>query len=205
MSKPEDLAADAIVTLMYHGVIQNNRSTIDRIKQLIGMTQPDLAAARNRLIKRSYKPFDIHKHNIQTAEPDTPQRQRPAERPAGMRPAAKTRQERVNEETGTAELWCTGHDGHQAHWAPEDEFMRRADRPHLRHTHCDDGRRSYQRARRVSLRALDDISAAGLALNLDEDSNLVGLVCKYCGQPFRPGDDIEGEAALRHSTCPEAS
>jgi len=130
-------------------------------------------------------------------------RRKPGPRPQQKRPASSTRQRtaRINQSTGADELWCTGHDNHPAHWAHIDEFLVRADRPHKRATFCHEGRKLYQRARFVSVRALAEMSSAGFALTLDIDSTLIGIECKACGRPFVTGDDIEGEGHVRHSTC----
>lgn len=208
-----DLASDVVVALLYHGVIKNNRETTGLITKLTGLTYEDMNEAKKRMAKRVYRPFDVHAtHQPRQgvlgerrpgggSGPPPPANRETVARPPGMRAPIRERKTRVTT-LGVPELWCTGHDGHPAHWAPEEDFMRRADRPHLRHTHCDEGRRSYQRSRRVSLRALDELHSVGVALHLDDDSNLVGIVCKACGQPFQPGDDIEGDAVMRHTLCP---
>lgn len=201
---PTAAAADAIMTLIYHEVIVNNRSTLDQITRLTGITRGDLEGSRMRLARGSYQPINVHRSEYQNTErgpssnPNASRKTAP--RPPGMGTAYKERKKRTSID-GATELWCNGHDGHTAHWSPEEHFLPRADRPHLRHSFCDEGRKTYQRSRRVTVKTLDEISSAGFALRLDEDSNLVGIVCKECGHPFAPGDDVEGDAVMRHVLC----
>lgn len=200
---PAAAAADAIMTLIYYEVIVNTRPSIDRITRLTGITRADLEAARLRLGKVSYKPINVHHPDYiptvrrPSSKPAESRQTKP--RPPGMKPPPRQRDWR---DTGDGiELWCTGHTSHPAHWAREEDFIPRADRPHLRHTYCDEGRKSYQRSKRVSTRALEEISSAGFTLTLDADSNLVGVACKECGLPFTAGDHVEGAAVMRHIEC----
>lgn len=202
---PSETASDAVMSLIYHGIIRNNRETLAKIEKLTGIGRADLEASKRRLAKTVYRPIDVHQAERSGGLPPQPRRVTPsretAPRPAGMRKGPVERDRRQNAQGGT-ELFCSGHDGHAAHWAPEEEFLPRADRPHLRHVYCDEGRKSYLRARRVTTKVLDELSSAGFGLTLDEDSNLLGIVCKECGQPFAAGDDIEGDAVMRHALCP---
>ena len=164
---PAQVAADVVITLLYHGVITNTRAALDKIGRLTGLTDQDLAAARDRRSRASYQPFNVHTPcdtgpkaapaDTAPPPPPPPPRQGPgrraptrqtAPRPAEARKPTRTRAER--EVDGVRELWCTGHDGHAPHWAPELEFAVRADRPHLRYTYCDDGPRSSATRRRPS-------------------------------------------------------
>ena len=123
-------------------------------------------------------------------------------RPADARPATRNRAERTVD--GVRELWCTGHEGHPAHWAPEHDFAVRADRPHLRYTYCDDGRRAYNRARLVTVKVRDDLGRIGIRLVVEPGSTLVGVLCAGCGQPIVEHDVVEGDSTVYHSTCKPA-
>lgn len=220
---PGHLAADVVFQLLHTGVIANNRDNLLTIARQTGITHGDIHKARNRAANRGYGAFNIHQLSIEQPPATTPpadERQaaseppagqaRPArakapktveERPSGMRGKTSFRKERFTP-AGVRELFCTGAEAHPAHWAPEDQFMRRADRPHLRHTHCDDGRKAYQKAHRVTLAVREELAAAGIKLRIDPGSNLIGVVCNDCHQPFVEGDHIKGEALLSHRTCP---
>jgi len=123
-----------------------------------------------------------------------------------MRKATKHRPQRVVD--GIVHFHCPGDlaDG-GPHWAPETTFRARGDkgREHLRVHCCTDHeagyRSNYYRQTRVAARVLDGLSEIGLLIELDEKSNLIGVCCKECKQPFQAGDVIEGEAAMRHQHC----
>lgn len=203
---PTAAAADAVMTLIYYEMIINTRTNIDRITRLTGITRGELESARLRLAKVSYQPIDVHAAEYEptaavrssSGSPATTRQTAP--RPSGMKQAIRERKKRPSE-SGGFELYCNGHAGHEAHWAPAEDFLPRADRPHLRHVYCDVGRKSYLQARRVTAKVLDQLSSAGFQLKLDPESNLVGIACKECGRPFSAGDHIEGAAVMRHVDC----
>lgn len=215
---PAQLAADVVITLLYHGVIANTRAALDKIGRLTGLTDQDLASARDRRSRVSYQPFTVHTpcdtgpkdDPAPTPPPATrpgPGRRAPTRetspRPAGARPPTRTRATR--EVDGVRELWCTGHDGHAAHWAPEHDFAVRADRPHLRYTYCDDGRRSYTRARLVTVKVKEELGRIGIRLVVEPGSTLVGILCAGCEKPIAEHDQVEGGATVYHIAClPEA-
>lgn len=210
---PAQVAADVVITLLYHGVITNKRATLDRIARLTGVTDQDLAAARDRRSRVSYQPFTVHTRcdtgptDVPADPPPAPRpgpgRRAPtrdtAPRPAGARKATRSRAERMVD--GIRELWCTGHDGHAPHFAPEIEFAVRADRPHLRYTYCDDGRRSYTRARLVTVKVKEDLGRIGIRLVVEPGSTLVGILCAGCEKPIVEHDQVEGGATVYHVAC----
>ena len=83
-----------------------------------------------------------------------------------------------------------------------DKFLHRVDRPGTFTSRCLECRRLYQRARQVTVAALDNIRKVGINLVLDGDSNIVGLKCDRCDQPFEPGQDLHADTTLRHVECP---
>lgn len=207
-----EAAADVVITLLYHGVIANKRATLDKIARLTGITDQDLAQARDRRSRVTYEPFTVHQPapTLDRTPAPAPPSPRPgpgrraptretSPRPADIRPPTRTRAERTVD--GVRELWCTGHEGHAPHWAPEHDFAVRADRPHLRYTYCDDGRRSYNRARLVTVKVKDDLGRIGIRLVVEPGSTLVGILCAGCGKPITEHDVIEGDTAIYHTDC----
>ena len=203
---PAQVAADVVITLLYHGLITNRRSALDKITRLTGITDQDLATARDRRSRASYQPFTVHTPcdtgpeaaPADATPPPPPPRPGPgrraptretAPRPAGARKATRARAERIVD--GIRELWCTGHDGHPPHFAPETDFAVRADRPHLRYTYCDDGRRSYNRARLVTVKVKEDLGRIGIRLVVEPGSTLVGILCAGCGKPMVEHDHVD--------------
>jgi len=67
---------------------------------------------------------------------------------------------------------------------------------------CRECRRQYQAARHVKVAVVDALDALGVRFHLDTGSNIVGLECAVCGDPFQPGDDIHGTIHdLTHDRC----
>lgn len=213
MTSHADIASDVLATLLHHQLIGPREAS--RAMPHVGVTKLQVQAAIARRRHAGWADLQLEQ-NPTTAAAPTPaaparpdpqprtRRTEPADRPAGRAPTNR-RPTRSNP-NGTTDLWCTGgdHPDDEAHWAPEHQFLIRADRPHLRVSKCDRHRLSYLKARRVTIAARQALGEAGLRIRLDDDSNLVGLECKDCGQPFIAGDRIEGDAVLRHETCPTA-
>lgn len=134
-----EASADVVITLLYHGVIPNKRATLDKITRLTGITDQDLAQARDRRSRVTYEPFTVHQPapTLDRTPAPAPPAPRPgpgrraptretSPRPADARPPTRIRAERTVD--GVRELWCTGHEGHPPHFAPELQFAVRADR-----------------------------------------------------------------------------
>lgn len=88
------------------------------------------------------------------------------------------------------------------HWAPAGRFAPKGDA--RRDTFCAAGRRRYAREHYVTARALDAMSEAGIRLVLGDNSAIVGVCCKECGEPFRAGDHVVGDAVMFHEVCAPA-
>lgn len=102
---------------------------------------------------------------------------------------------------GESTMQCTGPCGE---WLPLDSFTPRSDRPGLFAARCKECRRRYMAARHVKTATLDALGALGVKFQLDAESNIVGLACTNCGEPFRPGDNIHGTVNdLAHDECPD--
>lgn len=50
----------------------------------------------------------------------------------------------------------------------------------------------------------DAMSEAGIRLVLGDNSAIVGVCCKECGEPFRAGDHVVGDAVMFHEVCAPA-
>lgn len=200
-------AANLVIALINHKALTNNPETLKRIEQAIGVTKSDLLQAIARGTESRYQ-ITLPQPAPQPAARPAPQRRRQlvaAPPPIGKR--APTRQREHRTINGVDHLYCSGYKDsrtgqvHEPHWAPIDEFLVRADRPHLRVATCHAARKLYQRSQRVSVKALAELATIGLVVELDGQSNLIGVICKACGEPFRAGQTIEGEAAMRHTHC----
>lgn len=124
------------------------------------------------------------------APPKPPKRkQKPSRvRPTGIGPLGETT------------LLCTGPCGA---WLPTDSFTPRSDRPGIFTARCKECRRLYMSSRHVKVATLEALDALGVKFHLDDGSNIVGLACANCGEPFKPGDDIHGTVNdLAHDVCP---
>ena len=100
---------------------------------------------------------------------------------------------------GEPTLKCSGP---CAQWLPVEAFVPRTDRPGMYTARCRECRRQYQAARHVKVAVVDALDALGVRFHLDTGSNIVGLECAVCGDPFQPGDDIHGTIHdLTHDRC----
>jgi hypothetical protein len=86
-------------------------------------------------------------------------------------------------------------------WHPEGSFIPKSTTGNRRHFLCDDCRKRYQKERRVTSKALESMASVGLAMHLDDESNVIGVCCKSCGDPFVAGDHVVGEATMYHDGC----
>lgn len=203
-----DIGADVLATLAFHELLQG--PTLRRALDLCGLTQDQLktAIARRRgagwdRLQLTDEPTRSHAEAPdETRRRSTGQRTTTPKTDYKRDPVHKRRQRPAPDGNGS-ELWCTGSDDDDGHFAHETEFLVRSDRPHLRVSKCNTHRLAYLRARRVTIAARDAIGEAGLKLRLDDDSNLIGIECKTCGQAFVPGDEIHGVATLEHAACAE--
>lgn len=215
------VVADAVLALLRKGYL--NRAQTTGVLRTVGIRQHDLVAALERFQTRG----DQYAAPVRVAADDEPTRPRrgvqqphrphhqqlpdptpaptpppPTPEPTGQRRIPPTQQRRERRELdGVDHLLCAGCD----RWIPEGEFLERSDRPGVRVSRCCDCRRRYQRARRVSTKVLDDMAQVGVAIRVDDESNLVGLACAGCGRPLKPGDELRVHGTPLHSTCEVAS
>lgn len=204
-----DVGADVIATLVRYELL--GPRDIDRALDLCGLDRDQLKAGIARRRGAGWDSLRLGRENTRGTYPSpeptrrrsTGRRQTTPRAQPRKRPPTNQRKQRPSPDGNGIELWCTGDgDGKEAHWAPEQDFIVRSDRPHLRVSKCDHHRKTYQRAHRsVAMAAREAISEAGLRLVLDDDSNLIGIECKACGQPFVPGDEVHGVATLEHAHC----
>lgn len=215
------VASDVVVTLMAHKIVANDRTTITKICAALGLDRTHLedAAERSRLgvgwgmipqtaavqyagvrVESPTSPPSATPPPVEP-EPPAPNPEPPAPnpqlRPSNKPPTTPPRPERTR--NGARELRCTGPCGR---WLTEDKFLARTDRPGRFTSRCLECRKVYQRERRVSTATFDALNKVGLKFQLDEHSNLVGLLCTKCDQPFVPGDTAEGTTGLSHTVCP---
>lgn len=205
-----EVAADVLITLIRHDQLSGTH--LAKALDVTGLTREQLKAASIRRQRAGWAALKLSDcpPSVPQVSPE-PDRRRPAPnrnpapRPTNLRTAPTPRKRREDPDGGEDQLWCTGSVDIAGHWATESAFSVRADKPHLRRSKCDEHMRAYQRTKHVSARALDAFSEAGFKLVLDANSNLVGIGCKECGEPFAPGDQIEAEASLRHVLCQKGS
>lgn len=85
---------------------------------------------------------------------------------------------------------------------PEDDFAIKDRRVGSRKSMCRPCMRVYQRIRYLSVEKVKLMNVAGLRFTICESDNVTGLVCTKCSVPVRAGDEVEADAALRHTVCP---
>ena len=202
-----EIGADVIATLAFHEVLTG--SSLQKAMGLTGIDKDQLQQAVNR--RRGAQWAALKLTDSPTAKPysapsPTGQRRSAGSRTTAPTPTRKrppTNQRRQQQGPTGLELWCSGSEEEpEGHFAPEDHFLVRSDRPHLRVSKCDEHRHAYQAARVVKVAAREAIGEIGIQIRLDPESNLIGLACKECGQPLKAGETIEGDAQVRHELCP---
>ncbi|MBV8979684.1 MAG: hypothetical protein JO086_02180 [Acidimicrobiia bacterium] len=77
---------------------------------------------------------------------------------------------------------------------PIECFQRRTD-ANSRRTTCDECRKAYQRERYVR------VGARVVTVEVAAHDACVGRPCPRCGEPFRPGQRVQGDD-VHHESCP---
>jgi len=215
------VASDVVVELIAAGLLVNDATTVNRICVALGLDRTHLEAASDR--RRAGTGWKALPQTAivrfgDTVQPDTtdiepftspePVRLDPVDVPPAPTPKPKKknspprtppRPERQSK-AGERLLHCTGP---CRAWLTTDRFLPRTDRPGYFTSRCFDCRRAYQAEHRVSTRTLEALDRIGVKFEVDANSNLVGLLCTKCDQPFEPGDTAETETGMAHTTCPK--
>jgi hypothetical protein len=82
---------------------------------------------------------------------------------------------------------------------PIDAFRVKVKRTGQRVSMCDPCRTDYQRERYLRITQRDTLAQVGLEFRWTEGDP--ELVCVPCGQPIRPGEQVVGDAVVRHARC----
>ena len=174
-----EIVADAVATLLHHGLIVRNDMTLARIRDLLGVSLEDLRRASTRRGQVKFRPI-TPAHHVSPPQPraefvpvdaKTPQANR---RPQQMGPQG-------------LELKCTGGVSDPPHWAVKGAFDARSDAPHRRMSKCRAHQLETQRARRISKDAVAALEAANLDLLYDSVGRAVGVECAVCGSKVECG------------------
>ena len=190
-----EIVSDVLVDLVHEKIVAPQQAEAAALR--LGIGREDLSEAVMRRTAAGWRAPVLAREKVDGRQ-DRP-RTEPVPKPATVGQGVHQRKSRVV--GGIAELWCVGLEKQGAHWAPEDEFLVRADYPWRRMSQCDEHRKQYQRARHVKVAAREALSEVGLEFLVDRRSNLIGVVCKGCGKPFKVGDEAVGDSTLTHRGC----
>ena len=208
------VASDVVVELIAARIIANDAATVHRVCVALGLDRTHLEEATLRrregegwgvvpqtaVVRFSEPPEPVGPEMPPEREPERDTPPTPAAKPPTKKTPPRTppRPEQFDE-SGDRLLRCTGPCGD---WLPTNRFLPRTDRPGHFTSRCFDCRRIYQAEHRVSTRTLEALDKIGVKFDVDANSNLVGLLCAKCDQPFKPGETAETETGLTHTTCP---
>ncbi len=182
-----EIVADAVVTLIHHGVIDRSDINLALIRDLVGLNRAALRYAADRRQAAGYAAIT----------PTTIDNQPP---PGETRSYAR-RGRHAREVGGRTQLRCTGGLKDPAHWASEDDFASRADSPHRRLSKCRHHHKETQRSRRISKDAAAAFDEADIDILYDDAGRPVGIECRRCGSKVGcdciPSEDDETAGGRR--------
>ena len=170
-----EIVADAVATLLHHGLIDRSDMVLAKIRDLLGVSLNDLKFATARRKAVQFRPITPAVH----VSPPQPPRLTVVPRGAWRRP------QRVTD--AGMEYKCTGGVRDLPHWDVETAFDPRSDAPHRRMSKCRPHQLETQRARRISKDAAAALHAADLDILYDGKGRTVGVECARCGSKVECG------------------
>jgi hypothetical protein len=192
------VAADAVWSLFAARLVARTPETVARAAQAAGVTVADLREADIRRERHRYCPprrdVDRRRHDDR---PDDSQKRWRQGTALGRDKAAQRKSRQPQPGQRTMVCAACGNDLALVH------FEKRPDRPGKRRTTCITCRREASRDRYLSVAKQRTLNTARLTFVISGNDETLALACIDCGELFVAGDEVEGAAQLRHTTCRE--
>lgn len=175
--------ADAVWAMFEDGLIEKTSANVLRAAAAAGVTVADLRDADYRKTKGAPARRLVVMPQKAPHQPNT-------------LPATETRLQTKNPRPGRRLCSRCGAE------KPVGDFAIKNRETGTRKSMCRPCMKDYQRTRYLTVEKLRLMNEASLTFVVTEGDGVTGLVCVDCGCPLRPGEQVVGHTALRHTTCP---